>query len=313
MNAIHNAWVIENEAWTQARPRLSVLIPFLRDDPSQLLEVLDRQVAALAEVEIVTLDDGSDDNALADRVADAVRSMARPARFVRLTVNEGRSKGRNRLASHARARHLLFLDADMLPDGEDFLRRYLDLIQSDDPAVAFGGFSVDQAPRRREHALHRAMAAKSDCLPAVKRRLQPEKTVFTSNLLIRRDVFESEAFDESFKGWGWEDVEWAMRVARRHAIVHVDNTATHMGLDTAPALIAKYQQSVANFGRLAQKHPDIVAVYPSFKWARRLSRLPLRRALRATLRTLIVSDRAPLELRALCLRLYRAALYAEAM
>ena len=42
--------------------------------------------------------------------------MAMPARFVRLAANEGRAGGRNRLAAEARGRHLLFLDADMLPD-----------------------------------------------------------------------------------------------------------------------------------------------------------------------------------------------------
>ena len=62
------------------------------------------------------LDDGSGDAALAARVAEAVRALAMPARFVRLAANEGRADGRNRLAAEARGRHLLFLDADMLPD-----------------------------------------------------------------------------------------------------------------------------------------------------------------------------------------------------
>ena len=314
MNAVRHEWVIDNSAWAGAAPRLSVLTPFLRDDPSGLLRALDRQAPVLSgQVEIVILDDGSADDALADRVSETVQALRRPARFVRLMSNEGRSKGRNRLAGHARAQDLLFLDSDMLPDSPDFLANYLDLIATQDPAVAFGGFSVDQASDAPELALHKAMAAKSDCLPAAQRRLQPEKTVFTSNLLIRRDVFEAEAFDESFSGWGWEDVEWAARVARKYAIVHIDNTATHLGLDPASTLIAKYQQAVANFGRLARMHPEVVASYPSYKVARLLARLPLRRPLAAALKTIVLNQRAPLGLRDLCLRLYRAALYAEAV
>ena len=135
--------------------------------------------------------------------------------------------------------------------------------------------------------------------------------MFTSNLLIRRDVFESEAFDESFQGWGWEDVEWAARVSRNHAIVHLDNTATHLGLDSAETLIAKYEQSAANFGRLARAHPDIVRAYPSYKAARLLSHAPLRGALKAGLEGLVRNEKAPLSVRALSLRLLRAALYAE--
>ncbi len=309
MNAPFREWVSENGAWAGAVPRLSVLIPFLRDDPCGLLQALD--VQAPAGTEIIVLDDGSGDDALAARVGATVEALACPARFVRLTANEGRSKGRNRLAGHARARHFLFLDSDMAPDGPDYLPAYLRLIEQSDPAVAFGGLSVKLAPPLPAHALHRTMAAKSDCLPAARRRLHPEKTVFTSNLLIRRDVFESEAFDESFQGWGWEDVEWAARVSRNHAIVHLDNTATHLGLDSAETLIAKYEQSAANFGRLARAHPDIVRAYPSYKAARLLSHAPLRGALKAGLEGLVRNEKAPLSVRALSLRLLRAALYAE--
>lgn len=312
MTAPHREWVMDNRAWLGAEPRLSVLTPFLRDDPCALLQALDRQApAALGRIEIVALDDGSADDALAGRVAATVDGLSCPARFIRLTANEGRAKGRNRLAAHARARRLLFLDSDMRPDNADFLAVYLDLIDRSDPAVAFGGFSVDQVPVAPRFALHHAMAAKSDCLPAVRRRLQPEKTVFTSNLLIRRDVFEAEAFDEGFRGWGWEDVEWAARVARTHPITHIDNTVTHLGLDPAPALIAKYEQSAANFGRLAEVHPQIVAAYPSFKAARLFARLPLRGLLRAAMKAVVLNEKAPLAWRAVCLRSFRALLYAE--
>ncbi|HWA61128.1 MAG TPA: glycosyltransferase, partial [Caulobacteraceae bacterium] len=155
--------LVDNAAWADARPRLSVLIPYFRDDPTTLLPALDGDGGA---VEIVVLDDGCGDDALAARVAETVRAMRRPARFVRLAANEGRSKGRNRLAANARAGHLLFLDSDMLPDSPAFLQTWLDLIDAENPAVAFGGFSLDQAPLKAEHALHRAMALKSDCLPA---------------------------------------------------------------------------------------------------------------------------------------------------
>ncbi len=141
--------IIDNAAWDRADARLSVLIPFFRDDPSRLLAALDQEGAP---AEIVVLDDGSGDAALAARVAEAVRALALPARFVRLAANEGRAAGRNRLAAEARGRHLLFLDADMLPDADDFLDRWLWLIAADDPPVAFGGFSLDQTPgdpRRR--------------------------------------------------------------------------------------------------------------------------------------------------------------------
>jgi glycosyltransferase involved in cell wall biosynthesis len=300
--------ITDNAAWPDARPRLSVLIPFMRDDPCRLLAALDHP---LDTVEIVLLDDGTGDTALSAQVTATVQALTLPCRFVTLASNEGRSKGRNRLAAQARADSLLFLDSDMLPDSPEFLATWLKLVDDEHPGLAFGGFSLDQTPLRREHALHRAMALKSDCIAADERRLAPEKYVFTSNLLIRRDVFEAEAFDEAFTGWGWEDVEWAMRVSRRWPITHIDNTATHLGLDTAPALVAKYQQSAANFARVVARHREIVSTYPSYRVAQMLSRAPFRSAWRPGLKSIACADILPTPLRAFSLRLYRAALYAD--
>jgi len=231
---------------------------------------------------------------------------------VRLAQNEGRARGRNRLSGHARGGALLFLDADMRPDGPDFLAVWLDLIVREDPAVAFGGFSLKQASKARALAVHRRMSEKVECAEASLRARQPEKFVFTSNLLVRRDALAAEAFDPSFSGWGWEDVEWGMRIARRFEVMHVDNPASHLGLDTVAALAAKYEQSVANFAHVVRSHPEVRA-YPSYRAARLLRRAPLRGAWRPLLKRLALFAALPDSARAFSLRLYRAALYAEAV
>jgi glycosyltransferase involved in cell wall biosynthesis len=263
------AELIDNAFWATAQPRLSVLTPFYRDDPRPLLDALDREAATLhGAVELVLLDDAGGDALLSAQVRNAVQQLSAPARLIRLIRNEGRAKGRNRLLGASRARHALFLDSDMLPDRPGFLAAYLDLIAAEDPAVVFGGFSVDQAPARPEHALHRALSQRGECLNATVRAEQPEKYVYTSNLLVRRDVFDVEAFDEAFSGWGWEDVEWGLRVGRRFGVRHIDNPATHLGLDTAAALAAKYEQSPGNFARVLSRHPEALAAYPSYRLAR---------------------------------------------
>jgi glycosyltransferase involved in cell wall biosynthesis len=297
-----------NAAWAGAEPRVSVLIPFYRDDPSRLVHELDRPDLP---IELVLLDDGSADGLLAERVARLAQELRTPTRLIRLHQNEGRAKGRNRLARAARGRHLLFLDCDMLPDAPDFLDRWLGLAEREDPPVAFGGFSLAQAPWARVYAVHRAMALRSECLLAEVRRRTPEKYVFTSNLLVRRDVLGAEPFDADFHGWGWEDVEWAMRVSRRHPILHVDNSATHLGLASASALAAKFEQSAENFARVVAEHADIVSHYPSYRVARALKLAPLRAYWRPWLKALALMDAGPASARAFALRLYRAALYAE--
>ncbi|WP_304219510.1 glycosyltransferase family 2 protein [Phenylobacterium aquaticum] len=305
--------LFDNARWGQDAPVLSILTPFKGDDPTPLLAALGREpFARPGQAELLVLDDGSGDPALAARVEAAVADLSLPARFIRLDANEGRSKGRNRLVRHARGQWLLFLDSDMLPDRPDFIATWLDLIAKDQPAVAFGGFSLDQAPANPDNALHRAIADGSDCQPAAVRARMPEK-IFTSNLLVRRDVFAAETFDEAFTGWGWEDVEWGMRVAARWPILHVDNTATHLGLDTAETLTAKYEQSIGNFLKITARHPDLMARYGSLKIAKLLRRAPLLQRFKPLLKAYVLARTPPVRSRAFALRLYRAALYAEAM
>jgi hypothetical protein len=312
MTAQSQVWIVDNADWAKARPQISVLIPFLRDDPCALIRALDAEARALkGRVEIVALDDGTGDSGLAERVSEAVTALACPARFVRLAANEGRSKGRNRLMANARARHLLFLDSDMAPDTPAFLANYLALIAAEDPAVAFGGFTLDQTPLTREHALHRAVTLRADCRPAVERQAEPAKTVCASNLLVRREVFEQEAFDERFVGWGWEEVEWAIRVARRWPVRHIDNSASHIGLDTAPALLGKYEQSKANFARMVIDHRDVVRDFPSYKVAKLLALIPARPLWRGALKRIALAETPPMPVRVLATKLFRAALYAD--
>jgi hypothetical protein len=131
--------------------------------------------------------------------------------------------------------------------------------------------------------------------------------------MVRRDVFDAEAFDEGFRGWGWEDVEWGARVSRRFPILHIDNPATHLGLDTPEVLAGKYEQSVENFARLAARHPDLVARYPSFKAAQLLKTWPGVPRWRGLLKRLALSSLMPLTLRVMAMKAYRAALYSEAV
>lgn len=295
-------------AFTTAEPRLSVLIPFYKESPLALLRALATRDPHM--VEIILIDDGSARPDITAEVEAFIATTSLACELITLQDNEGRARGRNRLTSAARGTYYLFLDSDMLPDDTAFLDRWLDTAALH-PAVVFGGFSLLQAPTDKAFIVHKLMAGHSDCLSASVRAEQPEKYVFTSNLLVRRDVFAAEGFDASFTGWGWEDTEWGMRVASAYGVSHIDNTATHMGLDTPASLARKYEQSVGNFARVIAKHPTVVAQYPSYKVARLLKKVPGLPLLRPMIKAVGTTALLPAKLRAFALRLYRAALYAQ--
>ena len=303
-----------NQHWADFRPYISVLIPFYNDDPSNLVtSLINDNNLKKEDIEIVVYDDGSNNDNITNNIYKTIESMPIAGRLITETENLGRSTARNRLSASARGEYLLFLDADMLPDQPTFLSQWIDLTKDTNPQVAFGGFSVLQATTDPAYAVHRLLALKSDCLPAMERSKSPAKNLCTSNLLVHGDVLRENPFDQSFTGWGWEDVEWAIRVNSRHDIHHPDISVTHMGLDTVPVLINKYNQSAANFVRMLENHPTHVMTYPSYRVATIMLKLQIARPARFLSHLLALNVWAPAILRAYALKVYRAAVYAEQM
>lgn len=297
-----------------ARPVLSVIVPFYHDNPIGLLRALDTEAAHLGGgIELIVYDDGSGDAALSVEVAACVEAMALPVLHLTATANMGRARGRNLAASHAQGAWVLFLDSDMLPDRPQFLATWLGLAESAEAAVMFGGYSHHKTPVTRTTALHHYLADRSECVPASQRNLAPARYLCTSNLMVRADVFARHPFDEGFQGWGWEDVEWALRIEPHHPILHVDNTASHLGLDAPDLLMRKYRQSAQNYARVAARHPQAMGMFQSFHAARMLRRAgPLRQPLGAACAALARAEcGVPLPLRALALKVYRANLYSR--
>ena len=289
-------------------PKISVLTPFHRHDPSALIG---RLAHAGADVELVLLDDGSATAALIARVSAAAAAIGTPSRIVVWDQNQGRAAARNRLIEAARGEYVLFLDADMLPDSEHYLDTWLRLIQAERPYVAFGGLSLRYAQATPATALHHGLFARSDCKPARQRERAPAQTVATANLLVRRDFLAAYPFDDGFVGWGFEDVDWALRAAKHAPITHIDNPATHVGLDEVDVLLRKCAEAGPNFGRLARKHPAAVSRFAAHRAALALKFAPARTWMRHAFAWLAREASAPMSVRCAALKLYRASHYAE--
>jgi glycosyltransferase involved in cell wall biosynthesis len=302
---------VRNATALPESPLLSVLVPYFHDNPAQLIQVLDKQ--ADRQVELVLYDDGSQDSDLSQQVHAAAKDSSMACRVLTAKENVGRSQARNRLMQAAQGQYLLFLDADMLPGEPDFLSTYLNQIKTHGDAIVFGGFSVSEQADTHQYDLHRALSAGSDCLNAKERALVPAKHVCSSNLLVRRDVFEVCPFDPEFVGWGWEDVEWAARADEQFSITHIDNPALHLGLESADTLVRRFRDSAANYARFVHRHPDLARQLPSYRTAKLAGRIPGFKLVRPIF-SAIARDPwhlVPMRLRVLALKLWRAGWYAE--
>lgn len=289
--------------------RLSICVPTWRDSADALLCSLIRMQHA-EQCTLLIFDDGSLDPSLTRQLTRQIMRFPGPARLVCAPKNCGRSHARNRLFNLAETPWILFLDADMQPDDDDFLNRYLDAVDAQtDPALIAGGFSLRRVHPTAQTRLHAAQSQASECVVAGIRAKAPGRYVFSSNILVHRDVLTAVDFDQGFQGWGWEDVDWGLRVAQLFPIVHIDNTATHLGLDTDAKLIEKYAQSADNFLRLSERHPEAMRRTPLYRMAKWLSPVPGLHYFSRLFRGLAQSKVAPIKLRLLAIKLYRAAIY----
>lgn len=307
--------VLLNQYWADRNPlaKLSVVVPFMNFDVVPLAQRLVLLAARLGEtVSLVFVDDGSPDPAYWRQLWALLSDVQQPCQLAVLRQNVGRAKVRNYLCQLSTTPYLLYLDADMWPDHEDFLQRYLAWITECPSDVIYGGRSADKVVLTGpDHELHRQMTVQREALPASVRRESPVYHFYSCNFLVRRDILASVPLEEKFTGWGWEDIEWAARVAEHHQIRHEDNPASHLGLLTAAQILKKYDESVGNFQLILSRRPDIVMPTSLFRAARVIGRLGMDKAVAWLARRMAVAPALPISLRMHGLMLYKAALYAR--
>lgn len=302
----------QSPSYAALSPKLSVLVPFYRDDAGDLLAALDAQLSGLA-IEILFYDDGTQDAELTTRMRSAAESATGAIALITNTQNNGRSAARNALYEAARGEWVLFLDADMLPSKGDFLKTYLSLIDVGAADVLFGGFEVEHSSKDADRDVHRALSDVSDCLTLDERQAAGPQYVASSNLCVRRGVLDAEPFDSGFEGWGWEDSEWAARVSKRFTLIHVDNPAVHLGLETTDTLLRRFASSGDNYRRFTTAHPDLATNLALYKISKKLGRLPGQSLMRPVLKASVKAQILPMNLRLTALKLWRASHYAEAL
>ncbi|MCC5980333.1 MAG: glycosyltransferase [Oceanicaulis sp.] len=289
-------------------PILSILVPFHGDDPSALMDALAAQMDGTCE--LVLFDDGSPDKAPVNVLQSHAEALDVAIRVVSSKSNLGRSGARNALCKAARGDWLLYLDADMeVPEG--FLARWLELIRANTFDAAYGGYTLP-AEEARTHPVHAALARAGDVISAEERAQRGASAFAGSNLAVRASLMAKVPFDQGYQGWGWEDVDWAVRASKTARLAHVDNPAGHGGLQSVDRLIAKFAEGGANHARFLARHPE-QARLPGARLARLIAQLRLASAVTAITPAMARSSALPVRLRALALKAYKAACAARAL
>ncbi len=297
------------------RGSVAICIPVFHDDPSSLIAQLAGQRGA-DQAALLVYDDGSGDPALTARITAELQDFPGHGELITAARNQGRAAARNALIRAAEADWLLFLDGDMRLDHDGFLMAYMEVAaRQPGPCCIVGGFGVDRAIVTEATRLHALHSQSSECLNAEARRSDPGRFVFTANIFVHRQIALATPFNDRFRGWGWEDVDWGLGVARAWPVVHIDNPAIHLGLDEDAVLLRKYEGSGPNFLLMLKTHPESVKRMPLFRIASKAAHLPFMGGLARAARHAVLMRRPalPLRLRLFALKLFRVCIYAQSL
>jgi glycosyltransferase involved in cell wall biosynthesis len=263
-------------------PLLSVAIPVFNRSIRRLLEVLSHQIVTerLAdEIEILVFDDNSTDETRGENRQITSQLSGVALTYVESKSNLGRSMARNALLERAAGEYVLFLDCDVLPDDPSFVRRYFNLAASRTWDVVCGGITyrgIGPSGEEPHYRFYVYLSEKTDVKPAIHRNIRPWAHILTSNVMVRREVIGQVPFDPAFAGYGYEDLDWAIRLhLAGHKLLHIDNPCTHLGLVGEHELYHRMVLSVKNYALLSAKHPEFFRQTRIYWWTKALSRLAL--------------------------------------
>lgn len=232
---------------------LSILIPVYNWDVKSLLRRLHSQCLQIPEgvqVEIIVRDDGSDEK-YTNRSVSAQLPLVK---YEESEENRGRAETRNALLQQAKGEYILFLDADMLPDRDDFIQMYLEQGSSGGEIICGGISYLQNIHQGPEYSFYVYKSRKTEALSAALRNALPWRYLFTSNIMVRRDIVESVSFDAGFTGYGFEDIEWGIRLGASYKVLHIENTCSHMGVMKKNQVFEKMRDSIGNYVLLLAGH-----------------------------------------------------------
>ena len=225
---------------------LSILIPVFNWDCSQLMKDLHFQGLELGiPYEIIIADDCSTDKVVLEKNRECAGSLEN-CRFIALEHNLGRAAIRNFLADQSKYDKLLFMDCDAAVKDVLFVRKYVDA--ADKAQVVCGGaIHSDEIPQKGAE-LRWAYEKNADRERSAEFRSRNPYARFTPfSFLIDRVLFMQIRFDESYSGYGYEDVQFGRELEKRNvSILHIDNQLMHLGLEKSEAYLEKTRQAVLN-------------------------------------------------------------------
>jgi glycosyltransferase involved in cell wall biosynthesis len=249
---------------------LSILIPAYNYNIIPLVQVLHKQCLSTDVVfEIIVADDSPGSSFSTDN--KTITTLPH-CRFIANMVNLGRTLTRKNLAEAATYNTLLFLDADVLPADNDFIKRYLSFIDKEN-TIVMGGYAyraeAGQPVLRFKYGRHREEK------PAYIRSKNPYASIFSGNFLTTKPVFRQNNYPENHNRYGLDNYFSYNLFINKVNIVHIDNPIIHLGLEEDEIFFAKCLESVRVRKELLAGKPGAENINPLLRYHHKLKKYAL--------------------------------------
>ncbi|MBC7523555.1 MAG: glycosyltransferase [Flavobacterium sp.] len=234
---------------------LSIVIPSYNYNVVPLVTALKVQAALLSiNFEILVQDDAS--NSELNVINQQINTLEN-CKFETNSSNLGRAKNRNYLASKSKYDWLLFIDCDMMPTASNYLEKYVTALKISEKQLFYGGIEY-QIDQKFEGNLRYIYGRTREALSVEKRILKKNLGAQTSNLLIKKVVFQQNIFSETLTQYGYEDTLFLYELeSKNFEVEHINNELYHLNIETSEAFLDKTKDALKNLKLIINLQPKL--------------------------------------------------------
>lgn len=232
---------------------LSVLIPVYNWDITSLVKNIHEQcIQSKINFEIIALDDFSSDLSVRKTNSELILTNYQ---FVQSHSNLGNAEARNALSRLAKFDSFLFLDCDVIPVRNDFIKRYIEF--SAEQKIICGGILYEDL-KDDKFSLRWKFGKKHEEISPLESQKNPYLNIRGCNFFISRALFLRFPFTTLYASYGYVDTFFALSLQKAGVeAVHIDNPVYHLGLEENKIYIKKFEKSIKNAKWLLNAHPEI--------------------------------------------------------
>ncbi len=247
---------------------LSILIPVYNYNISDLVKNIYKQATeASISFEIICFDDHSTKHVSTNR--NCIEST-KHAKLITSEKNLGRVGARQRLSESASYPWLLFLDADVLPKSNRFIKHYMEAILSEHDAY-FGGFAYLKDIPEKQIRLRWKYGKKFEEVDAAVRNRKPYQIIISANFLIKKTTFSKIHLQITKKSYGLDNIFASLLKQNNTKILHINNPAYHLGLEKNEIFLKKTETAINtllwgfNNGKIAKHDNTLLSIFERLK------------------------------------------------